>query len=64
MGEAFGHPFLMQIALIPVSWYLFGALFGLDAWETLVSMMVFSLLGATFYHVFGWLVDETVRWIG
>ena len=64
MGEAFGHPFLMQIALMPVSWYLFGALFELDAWETLVSMMVFSLLGVTFYHVFGWLVDGTVHWIG
>jgi hypothetical protein len=64
MGDAFGHPFLTQIALMPVSWYLFGALFELDAWETLVSMIVFSLLGATFYHVLGWLVDGALRWLG
>jgi hypothetical protein len=62
VGEACGHPFLAQLGLVPVSWYLFGSFFDLDVWETLVSMFGFYLLGAAFYSIVGRVVAGVARW--
>jgi hypothetical protein len=55
-GDALGHPILGRLALVPIFWYMFSLLFDLDAWETLMSLMGFCLLGT----VLGQLMDRLV----
>jgi hypothetical protein len=64
LGDAFGYPILTQFLLLPVSWYLFGALFDLDVWETVVSLLGFFLMGITFFELIGRVVPGTARWFG
>jgi len=44
-GIAFGYPLLGDLVIIPFLCYLFGFLFALDIWETLISIVGFCLLG-------------------
>jgi hypothetical protein len=64
LGDACGYPILTQFLLLPVSWYLFGALFDLDVWETVMSLLGFFLMGITFYQFVGHVVTRAAGWFG
>jgi hypothetical protein len=52
LGEAVGHPIIALLAVVPLSWFLFGFLFELDPWETLVSVFGFCFLGSMLERLF------------
>jgi hypothetical protein len=62
VGEVCGYPILAQMALLPLSWYLFGSFFELDVWETLVSMIGFCLLAGAFYSIIRRVVAVALGW--
>ena len=59
-GVASGYPLMGELVIIPLLCYLFGLLFALDIWETLISIVGFCLLGMIVDRLLEWLVGGAI----